>query len=248
MYPQLSKRLLYLEGCENFVSTLFVLEAPFDKEIQGNCPCVGASGESMSKALFGSDFRESLGAVLNGSVETIPNEAKKYAVFDTFKFPIDTVVADKLGMGLRDLLSPDNVQWTKIKICDKKIGGELKREAKLTGRYDRFCHYETLIQCIQSVDSSILKEFINGYKADLSRAMALFRNLENIVVCGFIAQSVLCCVCQKDYREISYRVNYIIPQKRINLRFVEHPINAHKRDDEPLWLYLAKDPPPRYLR
>lgn len=241
MYPQLSNRLLYLKHQEDDVSTLFILEAPFDKEINKDRPCVGCTGISMSKALFGSKIEIPLGDILNGIEECIPNNAENYAVFDTFKFPIDPIVADKLGVSLSDLWSRENSQWDKIKELDGNTGCALKKQKEETGFYDRAYHYKTLIQYIQNVDSKVLKKFINDYKVELNQAISTFKNLKYIVVCGFIAQSILCFAYKLPFCIMPYRKDCIVSNKRKILRFVEHPINAHKRNNNPLWCYTAKN-------
>lgn len=246
-YPQLTKRLLYLQDCKDAVSTLFILEAPFDKELVDNCPCVGDTGVSMSKALFNPSFEISLGNILNGKVEPIPTNANNYAIFDTFKFPIDSAVAEKLDILLDNLWSKGNLQWSKIKELDGKIGRKLKRKQVETKYYDRPCHYQTLIHYIQNVDSNVLKKFICGYKKDLRQAIITFRNLKNIVVCGFIAQSIFCYAYNLPYCIVPYRKDFIVSKRRTNIRFVDHPINAFRRGKKTHWQYTAVNRKPIIL-
>lgn len=245
-YPQLTKRLLYLQDYKDDVSTLFILEAPFDKELIDNCPCVGDTGVSMSKALFNPDIKISLGNILNGKVESIPTNANNYAIFDTFKFPIDPAVAEKLDILLDNLWSMENLQWSKIKELDRKIGRKLKRKQVETGCYDRLCHYKTLIQHIQKIDSNVLEEFIDDYKKELWQATIKFKNLKNIIVCGFIAQSIFCFAYGLPYCVMPYRRNCITSREKI-IRFVEHPINAHHREYRPLWQYETNTSTPFIL-
>lgn len=247
MFPLLSNRLLYLKHRENDVSTLFILEAPFDNEIKKDCPCVGCTGEIMSKALFGPSFKTPLGDILNRKARRIPINAEKYAVFDTFKFPIDPDVAQELGISCCDLWSPENSQWGKIKELDRSTGRKLNKQKEETGFYNRPYHYKTLIQYIQNIDSGVLEIFINDYKADLRHAIKTFENLKDIVICGFIAQSVFCFVYGMPYCIIPYRENFIVSEKRINIRFVNHPINVLKKRNHSLWQYKATNTDPIHL-
>lgn len=239
MESQLTNRLLFVREHEEYVETLCVLESPYDNELKEDCSCVGKSGLSMSKALLQEDCTVSFGKVLRDGRDYL-DIAKRYALFDTFKFPIDENVAGKLEVNPEFLWDCENTPWKEIKITDNAIGKELSLKKEITGTYDRACHYKTLIQTMDGIEPSLLNSFLNEYKCDLKRAISKFRSLKQIVFCGYIAQSIFLKAFKKPYDRVPYRTNFKFKRDGIVLRFVEHPSSANKRDDRPLWGYTPR--------
>lgn len=239
MVLQLTNRLLFIQDHEDDVDSLLVLESPYDNELKEDCPCVGKSGLSMSKALLQKDCAVSFSKVLRDGCDYL-NIAKRYALFDTFKFPIDENIAGKLDVNSESLWNCETTPWKKIKITDNAIGKELSRKRENTGTYDRVCHYKTLIQTMDGIEPNRLNSFLNEYKCDLIKTILKFRSLKQIVFCGFIAQSVFLKAFSKPYDRVPYRTNFRFKRDGIVLRFVEHPSRANKRDDCPPWRFTPR--------
>lgn len=188
------------KDAENVVRRLFVMESPNEEELSIkpeqtiNYPCMGASGSVMSQHLLG--LNEPLGALLTKNASLVHD----IAVVETFDFP--------LGIEIQPKLTVDEFLWSELKRIDKEFW-----------KSSRCVHYEKLMDFVKAN----VTKFPYGYKDKLERCMSLFPNLEEIVVCGFIAQSVFLFFFNQFYWPYNKRREFIITGKHINLYFVNHP-------------------------
>lgn len=220
---KLENKIYYSAKSEEKVEVLFIMESPFVEELNSSkpCPCMGYSGEVMSRALNLGD--QAFGKVLSR------NLGRKYAVYETFNFALDTRVCAKL----KGLYSPENVYkfwetcdipWCGLKIQDMLIGAKLNKESLLPfKKYDRKKHYESLWDFISCIDEKMKINFFNNYQSVLNPVLAkeLFPNLKEIVVCGYIAQSVFLKAFEIDFLPFRKRLN--IDGFAGTIVFVEHP-------------------------
>lgn len=108
---RLPKHLYYSVGAEKVVGTLFVLESPYIEELYWEYPCMGATGKKMSEALI-----QSAKIALGDLIQRNNPQTRKYALFETFIFPLD----EKLTKGL----DVDELVWKKIKRRTGKLSIE----------------------------------------------------------------------------------------------------------------------------
>lgn len=228
--PELSSRLLFHQGDEDNVSTLFILEAPFDDELINKCPCCGEAGKSMSKALSNDKIDTPLGLILSKKEKFIKS-AEKYAIFDTFKFPIDLSVASKLNAKPSLLWTPEKEPWTHLKTIDDYEGEN--------HRYNIEHHLVALQKYIGTIPEVIRTNFFEEYKKDLANAVAMFPNLNNIAVCGYIAQCIFNIAYNFPQGEKKFSTTYF-SQSGKKYYFIEHPMAAYYRNYEPLWSYTPR--------
>lgn len=99
---KLPKHLYYSHDAEDKVETLFVLESPYYEELYWGYPCMGATGMKMSEILIGNKDI-ALGTLIQHDYA----QTRNYALFETFKFPLDS----KLTEGL----DGDEMIWKGIK-------------------------------------------------------------------------------------------------------------------------------------
>lgn len=167
MIKELYSHELYIE--ENgfcAATTLFILESPFDTELIEECACVGDTGKRMTKVL-GLNSSDSLGKLLKDKNSI----ARNYAVFNTFKFPLDVKVSLKMAEQNRphDLWTSCKIPWCSLKIDESKKGS-LKKT----------------IQFLKNKRS--LKRYFVDYDESLDSFLNNAPHLNNIIVCGNIAQ------------------------------------------------------------
>ena len=183
--------------------TLFILESPFDSELMENCGCVGKTGKNMTKVL-GLSSNDALGKMLNDG-DLI---AKKYAIFNTFKFPLDIAVAVKMieaGKNF-DLWDEFKIPWSILK----------KDEGK---------KIETLKKEINAINGNIsCKKYYSGYKRSLMSFLRKCPNLSNIVVCGKIAQAMFESILEgeQSFKELEFQCG-LIGNKEYNVMYTVHP-------------------------
>lgn len=220
---KLENRIYYSAKSEEKVETLFIMESPFVDELKSSkpCPCLGYSGDVMSRALNLGD--QAFGKILSQDL------GRKYAVYETFNFALDTRVCTKL----KSLYSPENVYkfwetcdipWCGLKIQDMLIGAKLYKESLVPfKKYDRKKHYESLWDFISCIDENVKNNFFNNYQSVLKPVLVkeLFPNLKEIVVCGYIAQSIFLMAFEIDFLPFRKRSN--IDGFAGTIVFVEHP-------------------------
>lgn len=195
----------FVQEKQNEVKTLFLLESPGKTELEKGYPCAGPSGKVMSKALLkiGSDSDKALGELIAGKNPNV----SQYAIFDTFKFPLKK---DDLKPG--ETLNESESIWQNLKDVEQDSWHQCKKmgchSAKITNKISEFNRRD--------------RSIFNEYKNSLGNCLKLFPNLEEIVVCGFIAQCMF-----KEYSGLSeWPYNKWISWTHKNvyvLRFVKHP-------------------------
>lgn len=234
---KLENRIYYSANSEENVGVLFIMESPFVDELNSfnPCPCMGYSGVVMSNAL-------NLGNQAFGKV-LAEDAGRKYAVYETFNFALDTRVCAKL----KGFYSPENVYkfwdshdipWCGLKIQDMLTGAKLYKESLDSHKgYDRKKHYKSLWDFISCIDEKVKDKFFYDYRSVLTPVLTkeLFPNLKEIVISGYIAQSVFLMAFEE-----------IIPpfKTRFNMKgfgtttvFVEHPSSVREGG---VWSYPNK--------
>lgn len=105
---RLPKHLYFSEGGENDVETLFVLESPYKDELYWEFPCMGVTGKKMSDVLM-----QKSDIALGDLIRENCSLTRKYALFETFKFPLDK--------SLTHGLDTDELFWKKIKEIKNRV-------------------------------------------------------------------------------------------------------------------------------
>ena len=131
MANHLEKHEHYVQGKQNEVKTLFMLESPGKTELEKGYPCAGPSGEVMSKALLKispvSD--KAFGELIAGKDPNV----FQYAIFDTFKFPLKK---DDLKPG--ETLNESESIWQNLKDVEQDSWHQCKKmgchSAKITNK------------------------------------------------------------------------------------------------------------------
>lgn len=234
MVFKLKNEIYCCKNSEEDVEVLFIMESPFAEELRLANPCMGDSGMVMSKAL-------GLKNVALGQLMAEEKE-KRFAIFESFNFALDTRVC----VELTGMYSPEKVYefwgvcdipWCGLKIQDKSIGGRLKAQSIIRSeKYDRKTHYKSLLSYIESVDNNIRTSFLDEYKKVLQPAFnkEKFPKLKEIVVCGYIAQSIFMEAFGKDNSPFAQR--FKVDGFQIPVIFVEHPSHAPNGE----WSYPKK--------
>lgn len=206
MANHLEKHEHYVQGKQNEVKTLFLLESPGKTELEKGYPCAGPSGEVMSKALLKIDSNsedKALGELIAGKDPNV----FQYAIFDTFKFPLKK---DDSKPG--ETLNESESIWQNLKDVEQDSWHQCKKMG---------CHSAKITNKILELSRSAPSIF-DEYKNTLGDCLKSFPNLEEIVVCGFIAQCMF-----KEYSGLSeWPYNKWISWTHENdyfLRFVKHP-------------------------
>ena len=99
---RLPKHLYFSDGAENDVEILFILESPYKEELYWGFPCMGDTGKKMSEVLV-NDKNIAIGDLIQHNNP----QTRKYALFETFKFPLDK--------SLTHGLDADELFWKEIK-------------------------------------------------------------------------------------------------------------------------------------
>lgn len=207
----------FMGGNPTDVETLFIMESPGKCELVCDYACVGLTGNVMSKYLCANDSVP-LGCYLKNGYE------KKYAIFETFMFPIE-----------KRWQNSDNDEFeqnmSNIKEIDNNFTDDSSRQE----------HYEGLnIFWNESPFLKEKKEFVNQYKKDLKKIVSL-HNIKEIVVCGYIAQSCFMQAFipggfQNGFPPYGYFFN-ISKTKKPRLYFSNHPsVELHKKSKKK-WKY-----------
>lgn len=116
------------------------------------------------------------------------------------------------------------------------IGQKLKREQHgKKGPYDRNAHYNSLWDYIANIDNNTKKIFLDEYKKILLPVISskTFPNLKEIVVCGYIAQSIFTNVFDKQI--FPFNRPFHIKKYPIPIRFLNHPSSSMQDGME--WSY-----------
>ena len=141
------------------------------------------------------------------------DDVKYFAIFDTFKFPLD-----KKDMPVPDTLGPDEVIWQGLKSLETKSWNQCKKKE---------CHSAKITNEIIKIFRQN-QDVFNDYKLSLDSALIKFEHLEEIVVCGFIAQ----CMFKECYSLNDWPYNKWIRWlhgKNYFLRFVKHPSSCYDK-------------------
>lgn len=226
---KLENQIYYCKEFENDVEVLFIMESPFAEELNEGFPCMGNSGIEMSKALELGD--EALGRLLLNGRE------KRFAIFETFNFALDTrACASVAPEDIHNFWDVCDLPWCGLKIQDKSIGNKLEiKKLKRGGSYDRKAHYESLWDYIFCIDANVRNAFFEKYANILNPIIKKekFPNLKEIVVCGFIAQSVFMVAFEKNV--FPYNKPFFIKKCLIPVRFLNHPSCSLQNHQE--WSY-----------
>lgn len=208
MMCRLPDHLFYVDGAENQVETLFVMESPHTEELQDDAgfPCVGNTGRNMTAKICPGEI-QSFGILIKDGNNEL---ARKYALFETFKFP--------LGLDLFEGLNEHELFWKKIKIIDSR-------------HYEnRFDHYDSLCNFFHQN----IAIFPETYQRRFEYAVQIFNNLKEIVVCGFIAQAIFRETFHILDPGYCIRTPILFLNKNLDLYFVRHP--AHTT----VWPYVVR--------
>lgn len=229
MVSKLGNKIYFFENNENDVEVLFIMESPYIEELNNNSPCMGRSGVVISETLgLGEDAFGKL--LLDGM-------AKRYAVFNTFNFALDTRVCASSSLEkVRDFWEMNEIPWCGLKMQDILIGNKLNCKRCNGLGYNRNAHYKKLWDYIAKIDERIRNNFFGIYISLLDPVIKKekFNNLKEIVVCGYIAQSIFMEAFGKDNRPFAQR--FKVDGFQIPVIFVEHPSHAPNGE----WSYPEK--------
>lgn len=195
----------FVQEKQNEIKTLFLLESPGKTELEKGYPCAGPSGKVMSKALLkiGSDSDKALGELIAGKNPNV----FQYAIFDTFKFPLKK---DDLKPG--ETLNESESIWQNLKDVEQDSWHQCKKMG---------CHSAKITNKISELNRRD-RSIFNEYKNSLGNCLKLFPNLEEIVVCGFIAQCMFCVA--NNFKE--WPLNRFVKWQNYRVAFIDHPINC----------------------
>lgn len=233
MVFKLKNEIYCCSGSEKDVNVLFVMESPFADELNAGYPCAGNTGIVMSKAL-------TLGIVPFGEL-LFSGMEKRFAIFNTFNFALDSRVCVELTgkyhpKEVYNFWDQFDIPWCGLKIQDNFIGCKLTRETiEKRTLYDRHSHYNSLWNYISQIDENVKKDFFYRY-ANILRPVinkTMFPNLKEIVVCGFIAQSVFTVAFEK--KVFPYNTPFSIKKCTVPVRFLNHPSGSLQNHQE--WSY-----------
>ena len=184
------------------IKTLFILESPCIDELKNEYPCAGKSGKTMSSKILG-DNSISFGKLLFDKDERIKN----YGVFNSSPFPFEI---------LNDL-NENEKKIAELKIIERDQG--------------HLCDHNIYFDYLKSIDKNELVNFTLRYTNRLIPILKESKSIENIVICGYIAQSIY-----------SYLLNIKLPKylileeiKECENRKLNHFICNHPRNDN--WLF-----------
>lgn len=232
MFFKLKNEIYCCSGSEKEVNVLFVMESPFADELNAGYPCAGNTGIVMSKAL-------ALGIAPFGKL-LFSGMEKRFAIFNTFNFALDSRVCVELTgkyhpKEVYNFWDQYDIPWCGLKIQDKSIGCELTIKKIWSGSYDRKAHYESLWNYISCIDENIRNVFFEKYTSILRPVIegTKFPNIKEIVVCGFIAQSVFTVAFEK--KVFPYNTPLSIKNCSVPVRFLNYPSGSLQNHQE--WSY-----------
>lgn len=175
------------------LETLFIMESPHTEELEACIPCIGSTGRRMALHLINDDSLPFGILLKNRDYRVI-----KYGIMNTFNFPLGKKT--DLNSSQKHVADLKNIKWIK-------------------GKTDRESHYEKHLKLIRDITDI---EQLSDFKTRLINYVSQSPKLRNIVICGYIAQSMyLYSFNQKIPR---YNVPMSIKTKRkIKLLFINHP-------------------------
>lgn len=141
---RLSKHLYFSDGAENEVETLFILESPYKEELLWEYPCMGQTGKKMSEVLI-----QHSDIAIGDLIQHNNPQTRKYALFETFKFPLD----ESLTHGL----DADELFWKGIK--KKKDKKQIKNFFERNRQFFSYS-YKYNLECAIKIFSKNLKEIV----------------------------------------------------------------------------------------
>ena len=171
----------------------------------------------MSKELLSSNSPESNKALGELIYQEFPSVIP-YAVFNTFKFPLN------INIDFDAPLTPEKEMWRHLKSYDTVSWNECKSLERTERRTRHFGNLSKLINILNKVDSSVLSD----YKESLHNTINLYPLLEEITICGFIAQSVFMNVFNQEDPGYKRRKPITITDRNVLLYFVNHPSRVKK--------------------
>lgn len=129
----------------------------------------------------------------------------RYGIMNTFSFPL----------GIKDDLN-----------SSQKRVAELKDIPWITGKTSRQSHYAKHLELIRSVEHV---EQLAGFKTRLIDYVSKSPNLKNIVICGYIAQSMYLYSFNQEIPAYNVPISLKTTSKRnMKLLFVNHPSEKNK--------------------
>lgn len=141
---RLPKHLYFSDGAENDVETLFILESPYEEELYWEHPCMGQTGKKMSEVLI-----QQSDIAIGDLIQHNNSQTKKYALFETFKFPLDK--------SLTHGMDADELFWKEIKKKkDKKQIKTFFEQNRLFFSYS----YKYNLECAIKIFSKNLKKIV----------------------------------------------------------------------------------------
>jgi hypothetical protein len=129
----------------------------------------------------------------------------RYGIMNTFRFPL----------GIKDDLN----------LSQKRVA-ELKDIPWIAGKTSRQSHYAKYLELIRSVERM---EQLAGFKTRLIDYVSKSPNLKNIVICGYIAQSMYLYSFNQEIPAYNVLISLNTTSKRnLKLLFVNHPSEKNK--------------------
>jgi len=141
---RLPKHLYFSEGAENDVETLFILESPYKEELYWDFPCMGGTGKKMAEVLI-----QNSSIAMGDLIQHNNPQTRKYALFETFKFPLDK--------SLTHGLDADELLWKEIK--KKKDKKQIKTFFEQNRQFFSYS-YKYNLECAIKIFSKNLKEIV----------------------------------------------------------------------------------------
>lgn len=141
---RLPKHLYFSDGAENDVETLFILESPHKEELYWGFPCMGDTGKKMSEILV-NDKNIAIGDLIQHNNP----QTRKYALFETFKFPLDK--------SLTHGLDADELFWKKLK--NKGDKDQIKMFFEQNRQFFSYS-YKYNLECALKIFQRKLKEIV----------------------------------------------------------------------------------------
>lgn len=178
------------------------MESPDEDELIFKYPCKGVTGIKMSKKII--DKRETLpfGEILSDPIKLKTYD--EYGIMNTFQFPL----------GIIEKLESFQIKYSKLK--ELEVEKNTPRDMMYKIHFDCLANFENIDEELKY--TSRLKSYLQNSKHTV-----------NLVICGFIAQSVFLKITNTiqdiPYNRLVQRVTE--SGKKVNILFVNHPADKN---------------------
>lgn len=193
------KSIFYDDSCPNNVKKLFIMESFSKQEIENKWPCMGKTGKIMSQRLFG--CTTPFGQIMQTKSHPDINH---FAVMESFDFPL---ITEDWG---QEQIPDEILKWCKLKMIEKKW----------EEHHCRNTQYSNLRSHISTIHDDIFSTYVKR----VEKTLMTFSNLQQVVVCGFIAQSMFLEAFNFSHQTIKYKQKN--EWRKYDLRFVNHPAHV----------------------